>query len=205
MKDLDDSPATQDEVLVALAALTNDELRLIDFWANRLAFGTVYATGKALFGEAVERLTDSRRKWRPEKKPFMEFLRDTMASIASNDRTSFHARKIANVSALTHDDDVEDDEFLSAIGAVPKNSVEDALIAKEEHEALLRDYDALYAYFSADDEVFFILEAMEQGLIGSKIKKHCNLSDKQYVAARKRLNRGVAVLKSMRTNDDEWR
>ncbi|GAB3464428.1 hypothetical protein GCM10027321_28270 [Massilia terrae] len=202
MNDSSDTHASQDEIFEAVATLSRDELRLIDYWANKLAFGTVYADGMALFDEAIERALDGRRKWDPAKMSFVEFVRNTMASLSNNDRTGHHARTIANVSALVGDVDVSDDEFLSAVSPLPKNSVEDTLLAQEEREALLRDYDALYAHFSDDEEVFFILGAMEQGLIGSKIKAHCNLSDKQYVAARKRLDRGVAKLKAKRENHD---
>ena len=202
MNESSNTHASQDAIFEALAGLSKDNFRLIDYWANKLAFGTVYADGMALFDEAVERALDGRRKWDPAKVQFMEFLRNTMASLSNNDRTGHHARTIANVSALVGDQDVPDDEFLSAVSPLPKNSVEDTLIAQEEREALLRDYDALYAYFSDDEEVFFILEAMEQGLIGSKIKAHCGLGDKEYVAARKRLDRGVMKLKAKRANHD---
>jgi hypothetical protein len=197
LKDQKDNFATQEQVFVALASLTPDELRLLDYHANRLAFGTIYATGMALFGEAVDRASDLRRKWYPECMPFMTFMRNTMASIASNDRKGFHATRVANVSALTSiEDEVEDDTFLSSLQGIPKNSVEDVLIAAEVHEAMLRDYDALYAYFGDDEEIWNILDAMERGLIGTAIKEHCKLNDAQYAAARKRLNRGAAKLKS---------
>lgn len=200
MTDNNDIFATQDEVFVALAGLTPDECRQLDYQARRLAFGTIYATGQALFGEAVERAVDSRRRWCPARMPFMTFMRNSMGSIASNDRKSFHSQHIANVSALAAaGDEVDDDAFLSSFGALPRNSVEDILEQAEEDAATLRDYDALYGHFGDDEEVWNILDAIERGLAGVAIKKHCQLDDAQYLAARKRLNRGAAKLKSQRT------
>lgn len=200
MKDQNDNFATHDEVCVALASLTPDELRQLDYMARKRAFGTIYATGQAIFGEAVERALDLRRKWYPSQSSFMMFLLNTMGSLSSNDRKGFHSKKIANVSALAAvDDEVDDDAFLSSFGTLPTNSVEDELIRAEEQAALLRDYDALIDYFSDDDEVWMILVAIELELVGAAIKEYCNLSDTKYVAARKRLNRGVAKLKSQRT------
>jgi hypothetical protein len=200
LTDQNDIYATQEEVLEALAALTADECRLLDYQARRLAFGTIYATGQALFGEAVERAVELRRKWCPLRMSFVTFMRNSMGSIASNDRTSFHAKHITNVSALAAgDDDVDDDAFLSSFGELPRNSVEDMLVQAEEQAAMLRDYDALFEYFSDDEEVWNILDAIERGMVGTAIKEHCKLDDAQYAAARKRLNRGAAKLKSQRT------
>jgi hypothetical protein len=193
--------ATQDAVIEALSALTPDECRQLDYQARRLAFGTIYATGQALFSEAIERALDLRRKWCPAEKPFTVFLRNTMGSIASNDRKGFHAQRISNVSALASgEDDVDDDAFLSTRGdELPKNSVMDVLEEAEEHAAILRDYDSLFAHFARDDAVCAILVATELELVGSEIKDYCELDDAEYLAARKRLNRGVAKLKSQRT------
>ena len=193
--------ATQDEVIEALSALTQDECRQLDYQARRLAFGTIYATGQALFSEAVERALDLRRRWCPELMPFLTFIRNTMGSIASNDRKGFHAQRIANVSALASgEDEVDDDAFLSTrADDLPKNSVLDVLEDAEEHAAILRDYDSLFAHFARDDAVCAILVATELGLAGSEIKDYCELDDAGYLAARKRLNRGVAKLKSQRT------
>lgn len=193
--------ATQDKVIEALSALTQDEFRQLDHKARRLAFGTIYATGQALFSEAVERALDLRRQWCPAQMPFSTFMLNTMGSIASNDRKGFHAQHIANVSALAGgDDDVDDDAFLSTRGdKLPKNSVLDVLEEAEEHAAMLRDYDALFAHFARDDAVCAILVATELELTGSAIKDYCELDDAEYLAARKRLNRGVAKLKSQRT------
>lgn len=200
MKDQIDNFATQDEVFEALNALTPDECRLLDYRAKKLAFGTIYATGPALFSEAVGRAIELRRKWYPSRMTFLTFMSNSIASIASNDRKGFHAQNIANASTLAgSDEEVDDDEFLSSLGTIPENSVVDVLEQAEEHAAMLRDYDALYAYFSDDEEAWDMLGAIEQGLIGAAIKEHCKLDDAKYAAARKRLNRGVAKLKSQRT------
>lgn len=200
MTEQNDIYATQDEVFEALAGLTPDECRQLDYQGRRLAFGTIYATGQALFSEAVARAVDLRRRWCPSSISFMTFLRNSMGSIASNDRKGFHAKHIANVSALAvGNDEVDDDAFLSSFGTLPKNSIEDVLERAEEHAAMLRDYDALFAYFADDEEVWMILVAMEQELIGAEIKDYCKLDDAQYLAARKRLKRGAAKLKSQRT------
>jgi hypothetical protein len=193
--------ATQDDVIEALSALTQDECRLLDYKARRLAFGTIYATGQALFSEAVERALDLRRRWCPALMPFSTFMLNTIGSIASNDRKGFHAQRIANVSALAGgEDDVDDDAFLSTRGGeLPKNSVLDVLEEAEECAAMLRDYDSLFAHFARDDAVCAILVATELELIGSEIKDYCELDDAEYLAARKRLNRGMAKLKSQRT------
>ena len=200
MTDQDENYASQDEVMEALAGLSPDEYRLLDYQARRLSFGTIYATGQALFSEAVERALDLRRRWCPALMPFTTFMRNSMGSIASNERKGFHAQHIANVSALaTGDEDVDDDAFLSSRGVLPKNSIEDLLEEAEEHAAMLRDYDALFAYFADDEEVWMILVAMEQELVGAQIKEYCKLHDDQYLAARKRLKRGATKLKSQRT------
>jgi hypothetical protein len=191
--------ATQDEVIAALTALTADERRLLDYSARRLAFATIYATGPALFSEAIDRALELRRQWCPTQMPFVQFMRNTMASISNNDRTSFYGGHVSNVSALAAgDDEVDQDALLTSFSEPPKNSVTDVLEKAEEEAATLRDYDALYAFFSDDEEVWNILDAMEQGLIGAAIKEHCKLDGDRYNAARKRLNRGAAKLKSQR-------
>lgn len=190
--------ATQEEVIAALTALTPNETRLLDYSAKRLAFGTIYASGPALFSEAVDRVLDLRRQWCPAQVQFVKFMRNVMASLSSNDRKSFYGQKVSNISALAaadDDEDVDHDALLSTLGEVPENSTTDVLIKAEEDAALLRDYDAVYAYFSDDEEIWNILDCMEQGLIGADIKKHCGLDDHSYDAARKRLKRGAAKLK----------
>lgn len=190
--------ATQEEVIAALTALTPSETRLLDYSAKRLAFGTIYASGPALFSEAVDRALDLRRQWCHAQMPFVQFMRNVMASLSSNDRKSFYGRKVSNISALVaadDDEDVDHDALLSTLGEVPENSTTDVLIKAEEDAALLRDYDALYAYFGDDEEIWNILDCMEQGLAGADIKKQCGLDDHRYDAARKRLKRGAAKLK----------
>lgn len=192
--------ATQEEVMAALAALTPDECRLLDYSAKRLAFGTIYATGPALFSEAIDRALGLRRQWHPSQ-TFVQFMRSTMGSVANNDRTSFHSRKVSNISALVavgNDDEVDHDAMIDTLGGLPENSVTDILIKAEEDEALLRDYNALYSFFSDDEEIWNILDCMEQGLAGAAIKEYCKLDDRSYDAARKRLKRGAAKLKSQR-------
>lgn len=200
MTDRNDMYATQEEVIAALTALTPDETRLLDYSAKRLAFGTIYASGPALFSETIDRTLDLRRQWCPAQMPFVQFMRNAMASISSNDRTSFYGRKVSNISALAAADsddgeDVDHDALLSTLGDVPENSTTDVLIKAEEDAALLRDYDALYAFFGDDEEIWNILDCMEQGLVGAAIKAHCGLDDHSYDAARKRLKRGAAKLK----------
>ena len=201
MTDRNHMYATQEEVIAALTALTPDEIRLLDYRAKRLAFGTIYATGPALFSETVDRTLHLQRQWCPAQVPFVEFISNVMASISSNDRTSFHARKITNVSAMAaagDDDEIDHDALLDTLGELPKNSVTDVLIKAEEAEAVLRDYDALYTFFSDDEEIWNILDGIEQGLSGAAIKAHCRLDDHSYDAARKRLKRGAAKLKGQR-------
>lgn len=193
--------ATQEEVIAALTALTPDERRLLDYSARRLAFGTIYATGPAIFSEAIDRALDMRRQWSPAQISFVQFMRNVMGSISNNDRTSFHSQKISNISAMASagsEDEVDHDAMLDTVGELPENSVTDVLIQSEENAALLRDYDSLYAFFSDDEEIWNILDCMEQGLVGAAIKERCELDDHSYDAARKRLKRGAAKLKCQR-------
>jgi hypothetical protein len=193
--------ATRDQIDKAVADLSDEDIRYLHFQATKLAFGTIYGTGEALFGEAILRMAELSRKWYPAKLSFVKTVRNTMASLSSNDRTGFNAKHISNVSALSSSDDAldaSDDEFLTVLSNERTPALDQLLIEREDREAVLRDYDQVHEFFKRDAEVWAILHAIEEGCLGAAIQAHCQLDDAKYLAARKRLQRGKMKLKSQR-------
>lgn len=196
------SAATLEELGQAIRQLTDDELRRLRRRGDQLAFGTHYASGTELLGEAVgraligasgsprERLKG--RVWR-QGVGFAAFLMMTMKGLSSDSRGSLPVRVERRMEALTGDDGEE-----SAAMRLPdlcRSSVEEELVEREESEARLARIDAdarlIEHHFRDDEQVRAILEGEKAGWPARRVREEFRMTRLAYDTARTRLRRGV--------------
>lgn len=186
--------ATQDEVLEAVEMLSDAELLRLRQFGERLTYGTAYAGGEDILHEAIVAVIGMKRRW-PIELPFLVFMHGAMKGIASNDRTSLRARTEVSAAELVGVDDSDADEFLAGLASKSDVAgIDELLVAEEDRQALLRDVEAVYAWFEDDEEITLILMAIEDGFIGKAIQETCDMSTTQYESGRKRMRRGVAKM-----------
>lgn len=197
--------ATLEELGEAIRRLSGDELRRLKRRGDQLAFGTHYASGLELLGEAVaralvgasgsprERLKG--RVWRPEV-TLPAFLAMTMKGLSSDSRGSLPVRVERRMEALTGDDG-EDTASLHRLGLC-HSSVEAELVEREESEARQRRIDAdarlIEHHFKDDAGVRAILEGEKSGWTPQQVRETAGMSRLAYDTARTRLRRGVDKL-----------
>ena len=199
------SAASLEELAEAVRRLSGDELRRLKRRGDQLAFGTRYASGLELLGEAVaralvgasgsprERLKG--RVWR-QGVDFPAFLMMTMKGLASDSRGSLPVRVERQMEALTGDDG-EETVALHRPG-VCHSSVEEELVEREESEARLRQVDAdarlIEHHFKDDDEVRAILEGEKADWPAERVREEHGMTRRAYDTARTRMRRGIDKL-----------
>jgi len=199
------SAATLEELSEAIRHLTDDDLRRLKRRGDQLAFGTRYANGLELLGEAVaraligasgsprERLKG--RVWRLGVN-VAAFLMMTMKGIASDSRGSLPVRIERRMEALTGDDGEESAAMREL--APWHSSVEEELVEREESEARLRRVDAdarlIEHHFNHDEEVRAILEGEKADWSARRVRTESGMTQRAYDTARTRLRRGVDKL-----------
>jgi hypothetical protein len=197
--------ASLEELADAIRQLTADELRRLGRRGDQLVFGTRYASGLELLGEAVlraligasgsprERLKG--RVWR-RGVGFAAFLTLTMKGLASDSRGSLPVRVELQMEALAGDDGAEVEAALPP--ELRHASVEDALVEREESEARLRQVDAdarlIEQHFKHDGEVRAILEGEMAAWPPERVREEFGMTRRAYDAARTRMRRGVDKL-----------
>ena len=202
---LNPTAATLEEFAEAVRRLTGDELRRLRRRGDHLAFGTGYAGGLELLGEAVvralvgasgsprERLKG--RVWR-QGVPFLAFLMMTMKGLASDSRGSLPVLVERQMEALTGDDG-EDSAAMRRPGLC-HSSVEEELVEREESEARLRQVDAdarlIERHFEDDHEVRAILEGEKADWSAERVREEYGMTRRAYDTARTRMRRGVDKL-----------
>ena len=199
------SAASLEDLAEAVRSLTADELRRLKRRGDQLAFGTRYAGGLELLGEAVvralvgasgsprERLKG--RVWR-QGVNFVAFMAMTMKGLASDSRGSLPVRVERQMEALTGDDG--DETLALRRPGVCHSSVEEELVEREESEARLRQVDAdarlIEHHFKDDDEVRAILEGEKADWPAERVREEYGMTRRAYDTARTRLRRGVDKL-----------
>ena len=199
------SAATLEELSQAIRQLTADDLRRLKRRGDQLAFGTHYAGGLELLGEAVaraligasgsprERLRG--RVWRVEVS-FAAFLMMTMKGLSTDSRGSLPVRVERRMEALTGDDG-EDSAAMRQFDRCHA-SVEQDLVEREESEARLGRIDAdarlIEHHFKDDTEVRAILEGEMADSPAWRVREDSGMTKLAYDTARTRLRRGVDKL-----------
>ena len=190
------------ELSDAIRQLTGDELRRLRRRGDQLVFGSCYASGLELLGEAVvraligasgsprERLKG--RVWRQEV-GFAAFLMVTMKGLASDSRGSLPLRVERQMEALAGDDG--GDAAAAFRPELSHASVEDALLEREESEARLCQVDAdarlIERHLEDDEEVRAILEGEKQAWPPERVRAEFGMTRRAYDAARTRMRRGI--------------
>ena len=172
--------------------------------AGRL-FGTRFRDPNDLVQEALLSVIEGAqpgssrkgRKW-PVSVPFMAFLTNAMKGIASNDRESIATKSEVLATELVGEDGGDADEALATVSGASAPGADETLMDAAEVAELLAQRDALFEFFTGDDEITMILMAMEDGMRGTAVQAMCGLSQIQYETARTRLRRGKAKMLAQR-------
>jgi hypothetical protein len=178
--------AEVDAALVSLAKAPAQLARVMKL-ARLFAHGLTAMDADDLLSKSMTLLLAEKRKWRRDVST-VGVLKGVMRSVASNTR-----KKLDYVLAddlVTHSDDDGDGDS-SPMDRACSSESDPGLIA--EAESSLREA------VKGDEEVELFLEALADGLTGADIAKELGWDGKTYEAARKRLSRRLAVLKT------DWR
>jgi DNA-directed RNA polymerase specialized sigma24 family protein len=191
--------ATVDDLYAAVDRLSAADVDRILRVGARLAVGTVYGSAEALFDEAVLRAADiageRHRPW-PLDIPFVPFVIKTMKGLASDDRGGAYARSAVPLYAETGEIVESADLAAQTPGAMDQAIIDEAAA---ETKATMQK---IATYFADDPAAQMVMMAELDGYRGAAAADVCGLDEKQYVAARKRLNRGFDKLFTGRKSHD---
>ena len=194
------TPATHDEVALAIERLSNVELLRLEKAASILLGGTEYSNPRELLNEALARslqggLGDDGRHW-PQGVPFTVFVKNAMKSIADTSRHSLHQTEEALAGDLVAPDSVESDPIdvlVSGSPSVEAQAIElEARRAKEGQDA--SDLAALDEHFRHDEQVDWIIMGIQDGVAAREIQELSGMTPTQYETAHKRFRRGLEKL-----------
>jgi hypothetical protein len=197
--------ATPEELAEALEALHAGDFLLLRQRAARLLWGTRYRDPDDLVHDAVESALEGAkstqregRKW-PLGVALLAFLTNAMKGIAQNDRVRKSTQQEVLASELLGDGADDPDEALAAVSGASAPGVDLDLIAAADAAELIRQRDELFAWFSDDEEVTWMLIAMEDGHRGAGIRTACGFTEQELESAQTRLRRGKAKLIASRS------
>ncbi len=188
--------ADPEEVRGALSALSEAEFFKLHELAGFLAFpsrGRSWSIGEEdLLHEAVLRLLQGTRKWRPEKVDLVGLLGGTMESIASGlQKSAKRGEKPAlECDLIVRDADGGDLPSPLQTAADFRPDPERSLIMREAQtqEQLLREIEEL---FVSDPLPSLILSEWKRGTKGPEIMSVMGLTRQQYDTAVRRIYRAV--------------
>jgi hypothetical protein len=175
------------EVDAELARLVQDPAQLARARkiAKFFAHGLTAMDWEDLLYKAMTLLLAGKRKW-PRAISTLGVLEGVMRSVASNTR-----KKLDYVLA---------DDLISTSDEEGASSPLDRAGSSEFDPAFLAEAEsALRNAVKGDEEVELFLEALAEGLTGTDIAKELGWDGKTYEAARKRLSRRLAALKTDRS------
>lgn len=185
----DKTPATQQEIEEALAALTEAEvIRLTEVSDYR--HGTLGARRAGrhegdILSDAITAVLEGRRKWIKANVAFVPFILGVMKSLTSHIRTGRAVDAFDEITPNPANDDEDAEGFVEQIPAAAPVDPERLLLARE-LDGQIRER------FKEDPEVLLIYEAFLEKMKPAEIKACLELSEKQYNAAALRLRRAVA-------------
>jgi hypothetical protein len=180
------------ELEAALVRLVQDsgEMARVVKLARVFANGLVAMDGEDLLGKAMALLLAGRRNW-PRGLPTLVVLRRAMRSIASNTRKKADYLLADDLDAPSDDDSGEESSPL-AEGVSQESDPARAVEAESELAAIQKAV-------KGDEELELLVEALAEGLTGMGIATELGWDGKKYDAARKRLSRRLAALKTDRS------
>jgi RNA polymerase sigma-70 factor (ECF subfamily) len=186
--------ATPEEVIQAVEALTQAELKKLNDYARIaiIALGRYAGTSDAgdLLQEAIKRVLEEKRHWKPAKVDFLGFLIGAMKSIVS----SWKTQTKRNPATIRESDFPEADEEVPPTSSDLARDVRpdplQQLLASDQptEEWLVAEIEAMFA----DDAVCsLILGAWRDGENGPTIMETLELSRTQYDTAVRRISRKI--------------
>lgn len=187
----DKTPAAQQEIEEALAALTEAEvIRLAEVSAYR--HGTLGARRAGrhegdILSDAITAVLERRRKWIKANVAFVPFILGVMKSLTSHIRTGKAVDAFDEITPNPANDDEDAEDFVEQIPTAAPVDPERLLLARE-FDGRIRER------FEEDPEVLLIYEAFLEKMKPAEIQACLDLSEKQYNAAALRLRRAVAKL-----------
>ncbi len=197
--------ATPEELAAAISGLSKEALWRLYRLGNLYAFGSEFADGKDLLGEAVKRAfigTSGNRQSRERGRPWprgvdiAHFLAGCMKSITSGSRHS-KAQTIARTAEAVMEDDGEANAELADLD-VHHPGIDDELIDREaaaaRAAAAKADVAIIESHFAQDQDVLAILEGEKDGMTAAELREVLDLSPTAYNSARRRLRRHLDQL-----------
>jgi hypothetical protein len=180
------------EVDAALVRLVQDagEIARVRKLARVIAHGLPAMNADDLLGKAMLLLLAERRKW-PRRLSTIVALKGVMRSVAYRTRRKLDYLLAEDLGA-TSDEDSEVESSPLAEGVSPEADPARAVAAESE---LAAAQDAV----KGDEELELLVEALAEGLTGMGIAKEFGWDGRRYDAARKRLSRRLAAIKTDRS------
>ncbi len=180
------------EVEAALVHLVQDsgEMARVVKLARVLANGLRAMDGEDLLGKAMVLLLAARRNW-PRGLSTLVVLKGVMRSIASNTRKTLDYL-LANDLGAPSDEDADEESSPLAEGVSQESDPAQAVEGESELAAIQNAV-------KGDEELEFLVEALAEGLTGMGIATELGWGGKKYDAARKRLSKRLAALKTDRS------
>lgn len=183
----EDEAASQDEIVEAFEALSDNEQRRLYKYADSFALMYSYKlvgvfTGDDLFNEAFIRTFDGRRRWRKDSVDFFGHLYGVISSIANE----WSNKKLEGKLHKVHQDKEGKNPIDNLASSGQK--FEETLAAKEE-------IGRIEKYFEGDSQAQEVIDGWGSGWGGSEIKEVLGFNQTQYETIVKRIRRGVEKLK----------
>lgn len=180
------------EVDAALVRLVQDagEMARVRKLARVIAHGLPAMDADDLLGKAMMLLLAGTRKW-PRGLPALVTLIGVMRSVAYRTRRKLDYL-LAEDLGTPSDDDSEIESSPLAEGVSPESDPARAVEAESELAAVQNAV-------KGDEELELLAEALAEGLTGMGIAKELGWDGKDYDAARKRLSRRLAAIKTDRS------
>lgn len=180
------------EVDAALVRLVQDagEMARVRKLARVIAHGLPAMDADDLLGKAMMLLLAGTRKW-PRGLPALVTLKGVMRSVAYRTRRKLDYL-LAEDLGTPSDDDSEIESSPLAEGVSPESDPARAVEAESELAAVQNAV-------KGDEELELLAEALAEGLTGMGIAKELGWDGKDYDAARKRLSRRLAAIKTDRS------
>ena len=183
------------DVLTAVNRLTKRDLARLraaaHIWFRDLRLNAVVADPDDLVADAIFRTTSGQRTWKVGV-DFIKHLRGVMRSLADSRRKSAERR------AASARREVRESEFL-APGAelsgddeatlTPVNNAPSGDPGPDRVQLGMERFRAVEADFADDEVASAVIHGMWYQMKGPEIRKHGNLTEKQYAAAVRRIRR----------------
>lgn len=166
--------ASPHEASRALASMSEADMARVERFARIRAAGLEPWDWEDLLNEAVARLLSGSRRW-PRDLPLVVFFRETMRSLAQEERRRRHQAAYP----------------VSAASELEIQSMNDDRPGPE-REAIARDQlRRLIEHFETDRAVAEVITGLERGETAGETCARAGLSPQSYDAARKRFRRSV--------------